>query len=184
LRASKATTVCAAWVLAMVFSVQQGDHGPLVVYKLQLPPSSDSAAPAAVEPAEPATVIIEDPSPAPVSRARRLGPLQPTILGTVVIPAGRAPLPVPPEPAGPAPLATFGGLPLQEPAPVALAIPTADEVASAAAAYRGVEAFDDDGTLVNTETGGALTLEQVNNALIWRRETAEKLRQAPLAPRF
>jgi len=134
LRPSKAMTVCAAAVLAMVFSVQQGEHGPLVVYKLQLPSASDSAASAAAEPAEPVTVIIEDPEDAPA---------------------------VP-----------FGGMPLLEPAPVPLAIPAAE-----------VE-FDEDGALVNTETGGAVTLEQVNNALTWRRETAEKLRQVPIAPRF
>jgi hypothetical protein len=38
--------------------------------------------------------------------------------------------------------------------------------------------------MINEDTGDSLTLEEVNNAAIWRRDTAERLRQVPIAPRF
>lgn len=135
MRPSRAVAACAISALAMVFSVQQGEHGPLVIYKLQVPPRAAPAAPSAPS-AGPGYVIP--------SRA-------PQVLGTVVTPgAGAAyPLPVPPsailaEPVQPAPAAAPPGW----------------------------------------ATGGIVTLQQVNDDLAWRRETAEKLPEVPFAPRF
>lgn len=68
---------CATTALAMVFSVQQGEHGPLVVYKLKVP--GDSAAVATPAPAAPVTVTP--------TRA-------PKVLGTVAMP------PAAPAPSG------------------------------------------------------------------------------------
>jgi len=127
---------CAVTALATVFSVQQGEHGPLVVYKLHVP---DRAAPAAepVPAAEPITVIP--------SRA-------PTVLGTVVMPPA------------------VDALPSPLPQGAALGI-TAEEAAPAAAA-------------VTWERGDFVTLKQVNDDIIWRRETADSLPEVPFAPRF
>jgi hypothetical protein len=130
---------CAVTALATVFSVQQGEHGPLVVYRLHVPERPAPAAPAA----EPVTVIP--------SRA-------PSVLGTVVMP-----------PAGLAPPAVVA-----RPAPVpqgaALRV-TAEEAAPAAAA-------------VTWEGGDFVTLKQVNDEIVWRRETADSLPEVPFAPRF
>lgn len=97
--AARAAAACAIGALAAVFSVQQGEHGPLVVYKLQVRPQAAPTAPPA-PPGEPVVIIP--------SRA-------PRVLGTVVLPAGRpaAPLPVPLAPAlveaaTPAPVAGDG----------------------------------------------------------------------------
>lgn len=161
----------------MVFSVQQGEHGPLVVYKLAVPPSAAPVAAAPAAPRLPATVVIEEPAAA---QPRRLSPLQPTVLGTVVMPAGRAamvspvPLPAPPLPHA----ASFGGLPLQAPAADSVGVP------DSATVYRIVEDLQDSGMMINEETGDPLTLKQVNDAIAWRRDTAEKLRRVPIAPRF
>jgi hypothetical protein len=130
---------CAVTALATVFSVQQGEHGPLVVYKLHVP---DRAAPAA-EPARAAEPVIVIPSRAP------------TVLGTVVMP-----------PAGLAPPAVVA-LPSPLPQGAALGI-TAEEAAPA----------------VTWEGGDFVTLKQVNDEIVWRRETADSLPEAPFAPRF
>jgi hypothetical protein len=127
----------------MVFSVQQGEHGPLVVYKLAVPQSADpSTAPAVPDPAPtiPATVIIGEPDSA-AQNVHSLSPLQ--------TPAANSP-----------------GVP------------------DSATVYRIAEEMQDSGRMINAETGGTLTLKQVNDAVAWRRETAEKLRQVPIAPRF
>jgi hypothetical protein len=125
LRPSRAFTVCAVCALAMVFSVQQGEHGPLVVYKLAVP---QTAAPVlSAPPATPPTVIIGEPeSVAADSRS----------------------------------------------------------VPDSATVYRIVEELQDSGRMINVQTGSTLTLKQVNDAVVWRRDTAEKLRQVPIAPRF
>jgi hypothetical protein len=139
----------------MVFSVQQGEHGPLVVYKLQLPATTSPQSPAEARPTVPATV------------APRLSPEQPTVLGTVFIPTPRAaavPAPVP--------------VPAESAAPVRPGMPDLET------AYRIVADYSDDSALINKETGGYLTLQEVNDAVLWRRDTAEKLRQIPIAPRF
>jgi hypothetical protein len=132
---------CAVTALATVFSVQQGEHGPLVVYKLQVP---DRHVPAPTAPAAvPVTVIP--------SRA-------PTVLGTVAMPpAGLAPPAAVALPAPVPPDATLGA--------------TAEEAASAAAAatWRGVD---------------VVTLKQVNDEIVWRRETADSMPEVPFAPRF
>jgi hypothetical protein len=127
---------CAVTALATVFSVQQGEHGPLVVYKLHVP---ERAAPAA----EPVTVIP--------SRA-------PSVLGTVVMPpAGLAPPAVVARPA-PVPQGATLGLAAEEAAPAAAA--------------------------VTWEGGDFVTLKQVNDEIVWRRETADSLPEVPFAPRF
>mgnify|MGYP006908296802 CR=1 FL=1 len=51
--------------------------------------------------------------------------------------------------------------------------------------YRAApDSFEDDSVLINSNTGEELTLDEVNAAVAWRRETAEKLRQLPVGPRF
>jgi len=124
---------CAVTALATVFSVQQGEHGPLVVYKLNVPERPAPAAPAA----EPVIVIP--------SRA-------PSVLGTVVMP--------------PAVVA----LPALVPQGATLGV-TAEEAAPAAAA-------------VTWKEGNFVTLKQVNDEIVWRRETADSLPEVPFAPRF
>lgn len=130
---------CAVYALAMVFSVQQGEHGPLVVYKLQVPPAE---APAPYAP----TYVVP-------SRA-------PAMLGTVVLPAERAPQAAEP----------FHGVQLRLPEPDL--------------GFRVIEGGAIGEAMVNEKSGDVLTLQQVNDDIAWRRETAEKLRQVPIAPRF
>lgn len=154
----------------MVFSVQQGEHGPLVVYRLEVPPPAGTVAPAP-PPLLPATVVIEEPA---APQKPRLSPLQPTILGTVVMPAERAAMPAP-QPAVPA--AARPAIPPAHAASFA-GVPDTSTV------YRIVEDFQGSGTMINEETGDPVTLKQVNDAIAWRRDTAEKLRQVPIAPRF
>jgi len=139
LRASHATTACAAAALAMVFSVQQGKHGPLVVYKLEVPQPPAAAARSLPSPAAPEPVYVIP------SRA-------PAVLGTVVIPSDSAPvLPVTTPPATTLPVAAA-------PAKTPESIPL--------------------------QTEGIVTLQEVSDEVMWRRETVERLPQAPFAPRF
>jgi hypothetical protein len=190
-----AISICAATVLATVFSVQQGEHGPLVVYKLAVP-----QAPAPVTPARPdqplptplfppeafigTTAPAPTPAPAAVAvspsaapaiapsvppglpSSYRPGPLQPTILGTVVLPAGTALPALPPAP------------PAAPPAAVQLIVP------DYAPGYRIVSDSALEEAMVNEHTGEALTLDEVHDAITWRRDTVEKLRDVPIAPRF
>jgi len=86
------------------------------------------------------------------------------------MPASRAPLPASPLGVPPAQAATFGGMPLLVP--------------DSAAVYPPLEGAQDGGRMINEETGGTLTLKQVSDAIAWRRDTAGKLRQMPIAPRF
>lgn len=130
---------CAVMALAAVFSVQQGEYGPLVVYKLQQPGQRS--------PEPPVPIVIPTPAPLADPSAERpqdfvvIPSRAPAILGTVVLPAP-APLPaaLPAEP----------GL-ADEPHP-------ADE--------------------------GSITLQQVSDDILWRRDTAERLPESPFAPRF
>ena len=147
----------------MVFSVQQGEHGPLVVYKLEVP---DSPTQRPVTLGQPTTVVI-DSTNTPSTKSPRLSPLEPTILGTVVMPAEAA--------------ETSAGHPTANPALNGRSIPP---VPDRSTVVRIVEDLRNSQTMVNEQTGGALTLENVNEAVLWRRDTAEKLRQVPLAPRF
>jgi hypothetical protein len=94
---------CAVAALAMVFSVQQGPNGPLVVFQ---PKESESA-------------------------------------WVVGIPAATS---------------------REEPATLDLAT--------------------EDGIMTNARTGESLTLKAISDDLSWRRDTAEKLRQVPVGPRF
>ena len=57
-------------------------------------------------------------------------------------------------------------------------------VPDSARVYRIVEDFEGPPPLINEETGATLTLQDINEAVVWRRDTARKLRQVPLAPRF
>ena len=113
----------------MVFSVQQGEHGPLVVYKLQVP---GMAAPTRTQPV-PAT-------------------------------------PAPPAEAAALPRDSLGQLPLR--------LPTLETI------FRVVENGRVGTTMIHEETGDSLTLKQISDEISWRRDTAEKLRQVPIAPRF
>lgn len=150
--------------MAMVFSVQQGEHGPLVTYKLEVPET--------VEPAEPrpaATVRLPaDVAPlqeiAPPAPAK-MAPLQPTTLGTVVVPAERATAPA----AVPAP-----------PPPATVESITADYQRLFSTAADGLPGR----SLQHAYTGETITLDQVNDELEWRRDTADKLRRLPVGPRF
>jgi hypothetical protein len=87
----------------------------------------------------------------------------PTVLGTVAMP-----------PAGLAPPAVVA-LPSPMPQGATLGVTTlgvtAEEAAPAAAA-------------VTWEGGDFVTLKQVNDEIVWRRETADSLPEAPFAPRF
>ena len=127
---------CAVTALATVFSVQQGEHGPLVVYKLQVPERSA----ATVQPLPPAM-----PEPVTVIPSRA-----PSVLGTVVIPSDSAPL------------------------PSAEALPAASLAAPPAGDAPGVPEHAE----------GLITLQEVSDEVMWRRNTVERLPQAPFAPRF
>jgi hypothetical protein len=150
---------CAVMALAGVFSVQQGEHGPLVVYKLQLP---EQRAPAHTVPA--LSPSRPDAAPAPHGVFPALLPhtaddlpqilvpqsvvvipsRAPAILGTVVMPAGAMPA---------------GAMPAGEPPAAAAAEP--DWIAE-----------------------DSITLQQVSDDILWRRDTAERLPESPFAPRF
>ncbi len=132
----------AVYALAIVFSVQQGEHGPLVVYKLQAP-----------KPAAPAAATTPAPAYADPSRA-------PRVLGTVLLPLDTAPPPT----------QSFSGVVLRVPEP--------------GLDFRVVEDGVAGQAMINEETGTPLTLEQISDAIAWRRDTAEKLRRIPIAPRF
>jgi hypothetical protein len=165
--------------MAMVFSVQQGAHGPLVVYKLKVPEASGGVA-RNPEPSEPVPLtlpLLGTAAPAQPRRAPtptvgsapaayRPGPLQPTVLGTVVMPAATL---RPAAPLYPAPE------PTQDFEIVAPDYQPNFRVASDLLIGEAMR---------NAETGEYLTLEEVNDAVLWRRETVEKLRQVPIAPRF
>ena len=183
----------------MVFSVQQGEHGPLVVYKLKVPGAAQTAVPAAATPPR-ATVTLDrlvtlTPEAAPLPqtspaaippatlKSPRLSPLEPTILGTVVMPAPRRTTPrgtavpaAPPRNTA-VPAAT---LPAHlQPEPIQL-IPSQFGLL-----YRGVpQPPISDGPMINTATGESVTLGEVNDDLAWRRDTVEKLRRLPTGPRF
>ena len=128
---------CAAIALAVVFSVQQGEHGPLVVYKLQMPEQRSPEAPVPLVIPSPASIAeptVERPQDFVVIPSRA-----PAILGTAVLPA---------------------------PAPLPAALPD---------------------TPVPAEEGadeGSITLQQVSDEILWRRDTAERLPESPFAPRF
>lgn len=98
----RAITTCAAVALATVFTVQQGEHGPLVVYKLKVPketartvgtPGTNTPktmpAPAVSRTAPPRTATRA--AQAPAAKAPKLSSLTPTVLGRVVMPAGARP---------------------------------------------------------------------------------------------
>jgi hypothetical protein len=163
--------------MAMVFSVQQGEHGPLVTYKLEVPSTVEAAnPPRAMVPLSAVTrdmdaaplaenVLPEDVAPlqAIAPAAPKMSPLQPTTLGTVVMPATRAAAQRQP----------------------AAATSEAERVAvDYQRLFSAVGGQASGETLTHAYSGDAITLEQVNDDLEWRRETAERLRSQPFAPRF
>jgi hypothetical protein len=60
----------------------------------------------------------------------------------------------------------------------ALLVPSSQDV------FHIVEESEFGTAMINEETGDNLTLKDVNDAAVWRRDTAERLRQVPIAPRF
>lgn len=136
---------CAAIALAAVFSVQQGEHGPLVVYKLQRP-GQETPAPAA-------PVVI----PSPTGGA----------------PAAGVPLPalLLPQAAGAVPQGIIV-IPSRAPAILGTVVMPAAEPPPAAAAEPG------------WSDAGSISLQQVSDDILWRRDTAERLPESPFAPRF
>lgn len=134
---------CAAMALAGVFSVQQGEHGPLVVYKLQLPEQRASAHPAPV-----LSPLRPDAAPAPDGVLPALLPQSDLPQDVVVIPS-RAPV-------------ILGTVVLPAPAPLPAALPAEPPPADQ----------------------GSITLQQVSDDILWRRDTAERLPESPFAPRF
>lgn len=216
MRLRNGVAACAVSALAMVFSVQQGEHGPLVVYKLQVPENSTATSPAPQAPAastqprlrsgitrvpqQPATRSAATPQPVP-SRA-------PRSLGTVVMPASALPPPqVTPVRVLPVPLAVPPApLPAPAPAETAAAPAPLQPRVLGTVAVSDIEALDaytpvpempgsqevfhlveDSGygsAMINEDTGNSLTLKEVNDAAVWRRNTAERLREVPIAPRF
>lgn len=145
----------------MVFSVQQGEHGPLVVYKLQLPKAVTEPA---KKPAPSSTTALPPPATDTGAKQPRLSPLKPRILGTVVMPRSWRPAP---NSAAPTPLL---------PPPLSQTDLEID--------YRTVADAPGADPMVNPASPNALTLDEVTEAVEWRRDTVERLRQAPIAPRF
>lgn len=203
--AKRAITTCAAMALAMVFSVQQSEHGPLVVYKLELPkktsegatrsaptlaptleellPSSATAMPSA-EPVEPQQAYVE----AVAAKQPRLSPLKPTILGTVVMPRKVMPERIVAKRVvtervvtGSARPAPAEALPIAllpamlQPTPKTIDREPAYPVASEAA---GVV------LVTKPEADKVVTLDEVTRAIEWRRDTLDYLPDEPFTPRF
>ncbi len=199
----RAVATCAAFALAMVFSVQQGEHGPLVVYKLQMPKATGDAGTSrpttAVPPAASGTVkrlpvVLTPPAaemaiPDAAAKPPRLSPLQPSVLGTVVMPRSwpaqrtpdqQAPIQQTPEQRAPAPQATAQRTLGQ---PIRL-LPPGLEGMAPDPSYRVVSDAPISEHMINQETGQSLTLDEVTGAVEWRQDTLERLRANPLTPRF
>jgi hypothetical protein len=69
--------------------------------------------------------------------------------------------------------------PAPQPTAVPLTVPNREAV------YQIVSDYDGRGELmVNEKTGERITLEAVNDEVLWRRDTAQRLRNQPFAPRF
>lgn len=159
----------------MVFSVQQGEHGPLVVYKLEVPKKTG---PATQRPAVPFVIPADRPvAVAPPARptaapAQRLSPLKPTVLGTVVMPATRQ-LTIPQH-----------TMPVVLPSSLPLPLLLPEAAASASAPSQPVFRTKAGTTLtgehmINEGTGETLTLDEVTEAVEWRRDTVERLNTTP-----
>jgi hypothetical protein len=206
LRLRNGVAACAVSALAMVFSVQQGEHGPLVVYKLEVPKAQPAQNPAAQNPAGKTAPqaprlrsgITRVPRQPATRSAATPQTVAPRSLGTVVMPASA----LPPPRVTPVPVTV---LPAEAPAPAAepaslqprvLGTVSASEI-EALTAYQPMPPVTDSGevfhvvedsefgtAMINEDTGDSLTLEEVNNAAVWRRDTAERLRRVPIAPRF
>ena len=206
MRLRNGVAACAVSALAMVFSVQQGEHGPLVVYKLEVPNAQPAQNPAAQNPAGKTAPqaprlrsgITRVPRQPATLSAATPQTVAPRSLGTVVMPASA----LPPPRVTPVPVAV---LPAEAPAPAAepaslqprvLGTVSASEI-EALTAYEPLPPVTDSGdvfhvvedsgfgaAMINEDTGDSLTLEEVNNAAVWRRDTAERLRRVPIAPRF
>jgi len=206
----RAITTCAAMALAMVFSVQQGEHGPLVVYKLKLPektseaaarpaptlaptleellPSSATAMPS-TEPVEQTETSVE----AVAAKQPRLSSLKPAILGTVVMPRKVTPERVMAKRVvtkrvvterivtGSVRPAPAGALPIALlPAMLQPAPETLDPVPTT----RVVSEAAGSDPLPKPEADKVVTLDEVTRAIEWRRDTLDYLPEEPFAPRF
>jgi hypothetical protein len=97
--------------------------------------------------------------------APKMSPLRPTILGTVVMPADHA--------------AASARRPAPQPTAFPVTVPNREAV------FQIVSDYDGRGEImVNEKTGERITLEAVNDEVLWRRDTAQRLRNAPFTPRF
>ena len=182
-----AITSCATIAFAMVFSVQQSQHGALVVYKLKVPPSTVEAGPAGsakgAKPSLtrflPARPPANAKSPSAAPGIQRLSPLEPTTLGTVTMPSSWQATPAQglPQPLQSTSLQPTPLLPIS-------LLPTSPLAANQGPSYRVVSDAPMSAYMVNEETGQALTLDAVKDAVEWRRDTVERLRGVPTVPRF
>ncbi len=208
----------------MVFSVQQGEHGPLVVYKLQVPKAPAAQTSAARTPTTGAlrtqprlrsgiTRVPQQPATRSAATPSAVSPAaQPRSLGTVVMPASAlpppriTPVPVALPPAAPLPVAVTPPAAAREPEPAPPVAAALQPRVLGTVAVTDIEALteyepaplvpasgdvfhivEDSGfgaAMINEDTGENLTLQEVNDAALWRRETAERLRQVPIVPRF
>lgn len=213
MRLRNGVAVCAVSALAMVFSVQQGQHGPLVVYKLQVPKAPTVESPAATPAPNPPrlrsgiTRVPQQPATRSAATPQAVAPATqpvpsraPRSLGTVVMPASALPPPrvmpveAPPPEADPLPTesaAAPASLQPQVLGSVALSeiVSLTDDAAvpltpGSQDVFHIVEDSGFGTAMINEETGDGLTLQEVNDAAVWRRDTAERLRQVPIAPRF
>jgi hypothetical protein len=222
LRLRNGVAACAVSALAMVFSVQQGEHGPLVVYKLEVPKSQPAHNPAVQRPASKTapqaprlrssiTRVPQQPATRSAATPQKVAPRS---LETLVMPASALPPPrttpvpvaVPRAAAAPAPVvaaplprvteASAADLPPASLQPRVLGTVAVSRIEALTADeplllfpdsgddFRVVEDGEFGTAMINEDTGDSLTLEEVNDAAVWRRDTAERLRQVPIAPRF
>ena len=175
MRASRAIAACAVSALAMVFSVQQGEYGPLVVYKLQVPKQAAPGTPVASPPSTPSVTV-----PPPAEDQTYMIPSRaPRVLGRVVMPASGAPAPAPRAPS----VLDVVALPSEGPGPAAEPYEGVTlRVPDRAAVLRIVEDAPLGEPMFNEATGEVLTLKQVNDEISWRHDTIEKLRHLPAGP--
>ncbi len=111
-------------------------------------------------------VAVAPPARAKAAPAQRLSPLKPTVLGTVVMPASR-------QPTSPQPT-----MPVVLPSSLPLLLPEAAANASAPSqpVFRTTTGTAIAGEhMINEGTGETLTLDEVTEAVEWRRDTVERL---------
>ncbi len=177
--------------LAMVFSVQQGEHGPLVVYKLQVPKRTTEgtikpaptledilSAHRAMTPArQPVGPERTPQKPVAVAVAPRLSTLEPSTLGTVVMPRSRSTAPQAAQPLSLLPEAFW----VTPEVPALHSRANAEEVPPQ---YRVVLDAPSLETAGGEYPGKIITLEEVTRELEWRRQTRQRLPAPAGVPRF